>query len=87
MQMECADARMYPNIANLLTIILTLPVTNAEAERSFSALKRLKTYLRNTISEDRLNGLALLTVHNERHVSVDHVINRFAIDNRRLLFS
>ena len=33
---EYADPRMYPNIANLLTIILTQQLTNAEAERLFS---------------------------------------------------
>lgn len=38
---------LYPNIHKLLTILLTLPVTSCEAERSFSTLKRVKTYLRN----------------------------------------
>ncbi|XP_076030802.1 52 kDa repressor of the inhibitor of the protein kinase-like [Oratosquilla oratoria] len=84
---EYAEARMFPNIAKLLTILLTLPVSNAEAERSFSALKRLKTYLRSTIGPDRLNGLALLAVHNDVDVPVDRVNNKFAERNRRLLLA
>lgn len=45
----CTD--MYPNIFKLLQILATLPVSIATAERSFSTLKRIKTYPRNSISE------------------------------------
>ena len=41
-----------------------LPVTSYEAERSFSTLRRLKTYFHTTMSQERLNGLALLNVYN-----------------------
>ena len=40
-----------------------LPITTATTERSFSALRRLKTYLRSTMKEDRLSGLALMDIH------------------------
>ena len=50
----------YPNIKLLLQILATLPVTTASAERTFSMLRRLKTWPRSTMTEDRLNGLALL---------------------------
>jgi hypothetical protein len=39
---------------------LTLPVSSAYAERSFSSLKRLKTYLRSTKFQERLFALAIL---------------------------
>jgi hypothetical protein len=42
---------IYPNMLKLYTILATLPVSTASAERSFSALKRIKMYLRNTMSE------------------------------------
>lgn len=42
---------MYPNIYKLLQILATLPVSTTSSERSFSSLKRIKTYLRNTMSE------------------------------------
>lgn len=54
-----------PNVRVLLQIICTLPVTSSTAEHSFSALRRLKTYLRSTMTEDRLNGLAILHVHRD----------------------
>ncbi|XP_076036368.1 52 kDa repressor of the inhibitor of the protein kinase-like [Oratosquilla oratoria] len=81
-----AQTRMYPNPAKLLRVLITLPVSNAEAERSFLTLKRLKTYLRNTMGQDHLNGLALLGVHNEINIEIDSVINVFAQKNRRLMF-
>ena len=44
--------------------MMVLPVTSYEAERSFSStLRRLKTYLHTTMSQERLNGLALLNVY------------------------
>jgi len=43
---------------------MVLPVTSCEAERSLSTLRRLKTYLRTTMSQEQLNGLALLNTYN-----------------------
>ena len=45
--------------------MLVMPATNAVSERSFSALKRVKTYLRSTMGESRLNHFMLLHVHKE----------------------
>lgn len=42
---------IYPNIFKLLTIFATLPVATAQNERSFSSLKKIKTYLRNTMGQ------------------------------------
>ena len=50
---------------------LTVPVTTATAERSFSALRRIKTYLRSTMSEERLNNLMLLHMHKELSDNLD----------------
>jgi hypothetical protein len=44
----------YPNLERLLRIYLTIPITSVSAERSFSALKRIKTYLRNTMDKSVL---------------------------------
>jgi hypothetical protein len=48
-------------VSKLLTLFQTIPMSSSEAERSFSALKRVKTYLRNTMSEERLNHVAILS--------------------------
>ena len=57
----------------LMKIILVMPATNATSERSFSALKRVKTYLRSTMKQSRLNHLMILHVHKEMSDSLNLV--------------
>ena len=78
------DKGLFPNLTELLQIICTLPITSCECERSVSALRCLKT-LRSTISQDRLNGLALLHVHYSMHIDLDKVIDLFRRKHPRRL--
>jgi hypothetical protein len=48
------DADCYPNVSIVYRILLTVPVTVASAERSFSKLKLLKNYLRSTMSQRKI---------------------------------
>ena len=80
------DLETFPSIAVLLQIYATLPVTTATSERSFSALKYIKNYLRSTMSDSRLNELALLYVHRDIPLNYDSVIDDFAKRYRRLEF-
>lgn len=84
--LNCKAIEYFPNMSSLLKILAVLPVSTATAERSFSSLKVLKTYLRSTICEDRLNGLALLYIHKEVELNVDQIIGKFACQARRLPF-
>ena len=47
----------------VMQLLLVMPATNATSERSFSALRRVKTYLRTTMTQQRLNHLMVLHVH------------------------
>ncbi|KAJ8875326.1 hypothetical protein PR048_023221 [Dryococelus australis] len=76
---------LFPNLHILLKILTTLPETTSSAERSFSTLKRLKTYLRNSTGEDRLNGLALMPIHRSIPLNEDILLGKFAKKNRRML--
>ena len=76
----------FENIKVALRILGTLPVTSCECERCFSALRRLRDYTRSTMSAERLNGLALMYVHQKIVPDVEKVIDRFALSNRRLEF-
>ncbi|CAI6349596.1 unnamed protein product [Macrosiphum euphorbiae] len=80
------NSDLFPNVSKLLQILVTLPVTSCEAERSFSPLKRIKTYLRNSTSESRLNGLAALNIHYDIDVKSEEVIQRLSNLKRRLDF-
>lgn len=80
---EC-DQKIYPNIYNILSTCVIIPITIATPERSFSTLKRIKTYLRNNTGENRLNGLALLSIHSEIEINIEEIVETFAKKNRRL---
>ncbi|XP_041472075.1 52 kDa repressor of the inhibitor of the protein kinase-like [Lytechinus variegatus] len=67
-----------PSIHTLLKLLATLPVSTSSSERSFSTMKRIKTYLRNTMGQDRLNGLALLNIHREISINTDEILSRLA---------
>ncbi|XP_025422525.1 uncharacterized protein LOC112692168, partial [Sipha flava] len=54
-----------------IQLILTVPVTTCTTERYFSMLRRLKTYTRSTMTQTRLNDLALLNCHNTVAESLD----------------
>lgn len=77
---------VFPNLTTLFRIYVTIPVTSASNERSFSTLRRLKTYLRSTTAEERLNGLALLNIHREIPVSINEVLDELGKKKRRLPF-
>ena len=77
-QTICDVLNDQPGVKNLLTevhkllrIYYTIPVTTTSAERSFSALKRIKTYLRNSMTQQRLNHCMLLHVHRKETDELD----------------
>ncbi|XP_047131911.2 uncharacterized protein LOC105844560 [Hydra vulgaris] len=53
---------LYPNTWIAMRILLTIPVTVSSGERSFSKMKLIKTYLRSTMSQDRLSSLGTLSI-------------------------
>ena len=57
---------MFTEIHKLLTIYLTVPMTSATAERSFSTLRRVKDYTRTTMSQLRLNHVIIMHTHKQR---------------------
>lgn len=69
----CNDA-LFPNIFKFLKIGATLAATIASSERSFSTLRRLKYWIRNSTGEDRLNGLALMSINRHIDIKVEEVI-------------
>ena len=78
-------AEIYPNLWTALRVSLTLPVTVASAERSFSKLKLIKTYLRSTMSQERLSGLAVISINHQlaNQISYDDIIDDFASKKAR----
>ena len=71
---------IFPNICTLYRIFLTIPVSSAHAERSFSRLKLIKSYLRTMMGQEHWSSLALVSIERELSTSCsyDAVIDNFA---------
>ena len=78
----------FHELHRLGKIAVALPVSTASCERSFSALRHIKTWVRNSMSNGRLSNVAVLAIERERTMSVsnDKVIDAFAAahQNRRI---
>ncbi|CAJ0967933.1 unnamed protein product [Ranitomeya imitator] len=75
----------YPNIATALKIFLSIPVSVASSERSFSKLKLLKTYLRSVMGQQRLTNLSIISIEHDlaSKLSYDDIIKSFAAKKAR----
>jgi len=85
--MSVAERSLISEVVTLLQLILILPSTNAVSERTFSAMRRPKTYLRATMNQERLNHLLLLHVHKELtdKLSCIDVASSFVADSEHRL--
>ena len=68
---------------------MTIAISTASCERSFSSLKRIKSYLRSTMSEQRLTDLAVISIKRElsSSISLDKAIDIFGQSDRRITLS
>ena len=74
--LDAVNPVLYPSIDTILWIMFTTSVTSATAERSFSVLRRLKTYVRSTMNNDRLSSIALMHIHRDFSVDLDKVMEK-----------
>ena len=70
---------IIPQVVKLCKLYLINPATTATPERSFSVLRRMKTYLRSTISQERLNSLLILYLYSEKldAINMKVLVNEF----------
>ena len=66
--LDSVNPVLYPSIDTILIkicVLLTMPVASATAEMPFNVLRRLKTYVRSTMKNDRLSSLRLMHILTE----------------------
>ena len=81
---------MMNEVLTPVRLYLTLPVTTATSERSFSTLHRTETFLRTTMGQARLNAALLATIHRHRtdQLDVGAILDEFvSASERRRLFA
>ena len=82
-----AQQVLLADVCTLIKLILVMPATNAARERSFRAMRRVKSYLRTTMTQALLNHLMLLHVHKDRTKSLEEaeVARRFVAGSEHSL--
>ena len=78
---------MFTEVHQLLRLYLTVPMTSATAERTFSTLRRLKSYLRSTMTQKRLNHVVMSHVHKDQtdELDLNDIAKKFVSCNERRL--
>lgn len=81
---------LFTEVEVLVRLLLVVPCSSAEAERSFSALRRLKTWLRSSMKQRRLNNVAVCHIHQDKldQLNVKEIGESFVSksDKRRHIF-
>lgn len=75
----------YPNFYRLLQLALTLPVSSAASERSFSVMRRIRNWLRSAMSQDRFSDLSILHIENDltANLSGEKIVDIYANRKKR----
>jgi len=75
---------LFPEFATMVHILAVIPATSCSAERSFSALRILKTYMRSTMGQQRVSNIALIHIERayanfvlENDISLERIIDIF----------
>ena len=63
--------QLFPQVEKLLRLLLVSPASSCEAERTFSALRRIKTWLRSTMTQQRLENVMMCHVHRDLLMDLD----------------
>ena len=70
---------IFPQYTKLVKLLLTIPGSSCTNERSFSTLRRLKTYLRSTMLQQRLNDTSILNIYSDMvsELDLEELLNSF----------
>ncbi|XP_022178701.1 uncharacterized protein LOC111039468 [Myzus persicae] len=54
---------VFPNLYKLLQVAITIPISSATCERSFSAMRKVKTWLRTSMLQEKFNNSSILPLN------------------------
>lgn len=84
--MRACNLEVYPNLYKLMQVALTIPISSATCERSFSSMRRIKNWLRTSMVQTRFTNLSSLYIEREmtNELKNENIIDMFAKKTRRL---
>ena len=84
-QIQHANPGLYPSVVTIITILLTMSLSTATPEQSFSTICRVKTCLRSTMKTQWFEALALMHAYRDIPIDVEAVIREFCTEKKRRL--
>jgi len=83
---EMVQSEIYPNLYTLLKVALSIPVSSATCERSFSTMRRIKNWLRTSMDQERFSSLAIINIEREvsNQLKAEDILIEYAKTNKRL---
>lgn len=76
---------LIPEFVRFVRLVVVIPGSSCSNERSFSVLRRLKSYMRSTMLQDRLNSIAILHIYRDMTDKIDlqKLLNEFILKNAK----
>ncbi|CAM9539748.1 unnamed protein product, partial [Heterosigma akashiwo] len=71
------NINLFPNIKTVLLVMGVWPVTTASVERIISLLRRLKPWLRNRMTNERMNSLALMMANPDYEMDFENILRQW----------
>lgn len=72
----------FPQTLKMITNAITMPISQVTCERSFSKMKIIKNYLRNSMTDKRLSDLTVLAIERDFDINYERVIDKFAQNHK-----
>lgn len=83
---QILNKEVFPNLYKLMQVALTIPVSSATCEWSFSTMRRLKNWLRSSMLQQRFTNLSVINIERDlaNDIVSEEILNTFAKTNRKL---
>lgn len=77
----------FPNLYKFMQVAITLPVSSATCERSFSTMRRIKNWLRTSMLQQRFSNLSLLNIEKDllKEINTETILNQFCLKPRKIM--
>jgi hypothetical protein len=80
------EKQIFPYFSKLLQVTLSIPISSATCERSFSPMRRIKHWLKSSMTQDRFTNLSILNIERDvtKKLVENEIVNKFAEKNKKI---
>ena len=82
--LKSLEKNTFPNLYQLIQCALVIPISSATCERSFSAMRKIKTWLRTSMSQHRFDNMSIIYIKKDIKINAEEIVEVFAKKDRRL---